>query len=92
MFSKKSVLTSKPINLTSFAEYHIDYLFDRMGWKVFLEINEKSYPNLVRTFYANLSLDQHNIIHSRVGSVDISLSVDDIALIIALPSEGLYLF
>ena len=47
---------------------------------------------MVQTFYANLSFDDNNVIHSRVGSVDVTLSVDDIALIRALPNERLDIF
>ena len=37
-------------------------------------------------------MDQHNVIHSRVGSIDISLSVDDLAHILTLSSEGFDIF
>ena len=91
-FSKKIVLTGKPINLSSFSDYHLDSLFEKLGWKVFLEIKEKFYPNLVQTFYANLSLNDSKVINSRVGSVDVTLSIDDIALILALLNKGLDIF
>jgi len=48
----------------------------------FLQINETSYFNLVQTFYAKLSLDENNVIHSRADSVDVSLSIDHIAHIL----------
>ena len=55
IFSKRSVLTGKPISLSSFAEYHIENLFVRLGWKVFPEINEKnlsqSFSNLLCQSY-----------------------------------------
>ena len=50
----RSVLTGKPINLSSFDECHIENMFVRQGWKEFLKINEKIYSNLVQTIYANL--------------------------------------
>ena len=84
----RDVLSGKPINLASFTEYHIEDLFVRLGWKAFLEINEKIYHNLVQTFHANLTIDEDNIIHSRVAGIDVTLSADDIAHIMALPSEG----
>jgi len=37
-------------------------------------------------------LDDTNVTYSRVGSVDVTLSVDDIALILALPNGGLDIF
>jgi len=55
-------------------------------------IKEKSYPNLLQIFFANLSLDDANVIHSRIGSVDGTLSVADIAHILALPNEGFDIF
>ena len=77
-FSERSVLFGKPINLASFAEYHIEDLFVRISWKEFLEKNEKIYPNFVQTFYANLTINEDKVIHSRVRGIDVSLSADDI--------------
>jgi len=59
-----------------------------MGWKEFLEINVNFSPILFKCSYAYLFIDQHNLIHSRIGGVDVSLSVDDLANILAFPSEG----
>jgi len=92
MFSKRSVLIGKFINLISFADYHIEHLFVRMGWKEFLEINEKSDTSLVQTFYANLTVDEDNVIHSRVDRFDVTLSINDIVHILALSSEGFDIF
>ena len=54
-----------------------------MGWKEFSEIDLKFYPHLVQIF---------NVIQSRVGSVDVSLSVDNLANILPLLNErfGIY--
>ena len=43
-------------------------------------------------FLCKSFLDENNVIHSRVGSVDVSLSIDDIAHVLALPSEGFDIF
>ena len=86
-FYKRSVLSGKPINLASFAVYHIENLFVRLDWKVFLELS-----NLTQTFYANLTIDEDNIVYSRVGGIDVTLSADGIAHILALPSEGFDVF
>ena len=66
-------------------------MFVRLGWKEFLKINEKIY-NLVQTFYANLTLDEDRIIHNRVGSIDVTLYVNDITHVLALYSEGFDIF
>ena len=87
-FSKRSVLPYKPVSLSNFNEYNIENLFVKLGWKEFLEINEKIYPNLVRSFYANLTLNEDRVIRSRVDGIDVTLSADDIAHILAFSSEG----
>jgi len=52
----------------------------------------KILPNLVQTFYANLSSDDASVIHSRVGSIDVTLSVTDITHILALCNEEFNIF
>ena len=90
LYSSKFVLPGKCIALNSFAEYRLESLFINMGLKEFLEINY--YPQLVHIFYVNLTIDQNNVIHSMVGGVDVSLSVEDLAHILVLSNEGYYLY
>ena len=60
--------------------------------KIFLEINEKYYPQFIQIFYANLTIDQDNIIYSRVGGINVTLSVDDLAYFLILPNKGYGLY
>jgi len=85
-------MSNKCITLSSFTEFGLESLFVHMGWKEFLEINEKYYPQLVQIFYANFSINQNSVIHTRVGDVDVFLSVDDLAHILALLNEGYDLY
>ena len=66
-------------------------MLDKVG-RYFFELNEKIYTNLIQTFYANLTIDENNIIHSRVDGIDVTLSADDIAYILALLGEGFDIF
>jgi len=67
-------------------------MFVKLRLKELLEINEKIYPNLDRIFYANLTLVEDCVIHSRVGSIGVTLSADDITHILAFPSEDFDMF
>jgi len=54
-------------------------------------INENFYPNLIRVFYANLTVE-NNVLLSRVNDIDIKMSCTDLAEFLEIDNEGREIF
>ena len=54
-------------------------------------ISENFYPNPIRVFYVNLTIE-NNILFSWVNSIDIKMSCADLAKILEIDNEGLDIF
>lgn len=87
LYYKKNIIPGRKVNFEVFSEYNLEFLFDALGLKKLVTIHTDYYPNLVKVFYANLSVSDYAL-SSRVNGIDVRMSYDEFADFLGIPYEG----
>ncbi|XP_058753720.1 uncharacterized protein LOC131626904 [Vicia villosa] len=91
----RSVIYGKPMDFESFTAhgYNIEELILVQGWRKMLTLEIKTYPKLVRCFYAAIHQDTNNMtLKSTIKGITITLTPSLICQILEIPDSGIHLF
>ena len=56
-FSEKKIVGGRIVDLNSFSDFRIKFLFERIGWLSMITLNKLTYPTLVHYFYSNINFN-----------------------------------
>ncbi|XP_058775334.1 uncharacterized protein LOC131649598 [Vicia villosa] len=91
----RSVIYGKPMDFESFTArgYNIEELILVQGWSKMLTLEIKTYPKLVRCFYASIHQDTNDmILKSTIKGITITITPSLICQILGIPDSGIHLF
>nr|XP_004515950.1 uncharacterized protein LOC101505536 [Cicer arietinum] len=72
---------------------NVQHHIDALGWTSFLQTSEHYYPDVVRAFYCNAkTFSDKLLIISNIKGIEIRLTLDILASILRLPTEGPSIF
>ncbi|KAL2475328.1 Uncharacterized protein Adt_36064 [Abeliophyllum distichum] len=95
-FDRCPVLIGKNVDLSSFTfeapSFHIEDLFEAMGWVGILTLDDKVYPSLVKDFYKKMTFSPGTEISCFIKNKRIKLTRDLICSLLRLESGGLSLY
>ncbi|XP_042480778.1 uncharacterized protein LOC122061542 isoform X1 [Macadamia integrifolia] len=93
-FCSLPVILEKQVIVEHFSPIHLLERFSALGWESILNIDRPCYKGLVRRFYCNLEAMEEGefAIVSMVKSVEIILTVDRLAEIMGISSEGIHYY
>lgn len=93
--SNKSIANGDAIDWAFFdknKDLNIDWFVQEQGWSRFLHIKEKTYPDIIYTFYANLSkfLDTSDelVYRTKARGVELEFGYSNILEILGLDDDG----
>ncbi|KAL2474610.1 Uncharacterized protein Adt_35346 [Abeliophyllum distichum] len=96
LFDRCPVLIGKNVDLSSFTfeapSFHIEDLFEAMGWVGILTLDDKVYPSLVKDFYKKMTFSPGTEISCFIKNKRIKLTRDLICSLLRLESGGLSLY
>lgn len=89
-FRNRALTTQKYANLQSFLALSFDFLelLDHQGLSILISYSGPYFPDLVLTFYCNLSISIGCIVKSCVKVINIVLSMKDFGKCLNVPYEG----
>ena len=86
LYSNREIIPGRVIRFRDFAEFNLERHFVRAGWNKFLEIEEPIYPELVKLFYSNLSINNGVPVSLIRGKV-IRLTRAEFAALLSIPDQ-----
>ncbi|KAI5441811.1 hypothetical protein KIW84_011029, partial [Lathyrus oleraceus] len=87
-FRNKTLTTPKYGNLLYFTRDSFDSMFSFQGLEVMISDFGPFYPDLVKAFYSNLSIDPGCVVKSLVEGKEIVLYMEDFGMCLSIPHEG----
>lgn len=93
-FWNRALSSIKYGNLDSFppTSFNFNPLQRYLGITNFIETSGFVYPNLVKDFYANLSISRDGTLSSKVKNTNIILSLADFGVWLGIPSAGVRIY